>query len=49
MNPEPRADALIVRTRWHIGRNLESGIQVPRAGVVGGEDNKIFRLDIVNI
>ena len=49
MDPEETADALAVRAGRHVCGDLEVVVQVPRAGMDDAEDDKIFRLDVVEI
>lgn len=49
MNPEEATNAVVVRTRGHLVRNIESVLEEPRASLNDTEDNKVLGLDIVEI
>ena len=49
MDPEERADALAVRAGRHSLGDLEVVLEVPRAGVDDTEDDKVLRLDVVDV
>lgn len=49
MDPEERADALAVRARRHLFRDLNNVVQVPGARGDGAEDDKVLGLDLVGV
>lgn len=49
MDPEERANALAVGASGHVVGDLEFVVEIPRAAIVDGEDDKVFRLDVVHV
>ena len=49
MDPVPSADALAVRTRGHILRDLEMRVKVPHALLLHAEYDKVLRLDVIDV
>ena len=49
VNPEEGADTSTVGAGGHGGGDMEVSVEVPRAGRVGGEDGKVFGLDLGHV